>query len=140
MHRDELSLVAHEVLAGISRASHAMVIALSGDLGAGKTTFTQEVAKVLGVEEHVVSPTFVIQKIYALKEQKFDRLIHIDAYRLESARELEHLGWHDLCADPGNLILIEWPERVTELIPADAVRIALSHGEHEHERHITVVK
>lgn len=104
----------------------ATVVTLSGDLGAGKTTFTQGIARALGVEEHVTSPTFVLEKVYELTDQKWKRLIHIDAYRLVSEHELEVLGWHDMAADPGNLIIIEWPEMVAELIPADAVRVALS--------------
>jgi tRNA threonylcarbamoyladenosine biosynthesis protein TsaE len=101
----------------------ATVVALSGVLGAGKTTFVQEVAKTLGVDENVTSPTFVLEKIYLLKQQPFDRLIHIDAYRLESPRELEILGFAELLKDPKNLILLEWPERVPDLIPAGAIRI-----------------
>jgi tRNA threonylcarbamoyladenosine biosynthesis protein TsaE len=106
------------------RADTATVVALSGDLGAGKTTFAQEVARALGIEEPVTSPTFVIEKIYALTGETFSQLIHIDAYRLNSAHELEVLGWEELVRDSGNLILIEWPEKVAELIPKDAIRIA----------------
>lgn len=109
---------------------HATIIALSGELGAGKTTFVQEVARTLGIEEQLSSPTFVIEKIYELPAEMFDlrsrtfrRLVHIDAYRLNESRELEVLGWRDISHNPENLILIEWPERVPELIPEDATRI-----------------
>lgn len=102
----------------------ATIVALLGELGAGKTAFTQTLAKHFGVEESVASPTFVIQKAYDAKGS-FKRFIHIDAYRLKSAQELEALGWAETMSDAGNLIVIEWPERVTELIPADAHRIAL---------------
>jgi tRNA threonylcarbamoyladenosine biosynthesis protein TsaE len=112
--------------------SQATVVALSGDLGAGKTTFAQGVARALGVEEQVTSPTFVIEKIYQLNQpfdhaqgKQFARLIHIDAYRLNDAHELEVLGWKEIVADPSNLIVIEWPERVTDLIPSDAIHISL---------------
>ena len=101
----------------------ATVITLSGELGAGKTTFVQEVARALGVSETVSSPTFVIEKIYELTDQKFSHLIHIDAYRLKDAEELKHLGWEEIAADAGNLICIEWPERVSELIPEGAIRV-----------------
>ena len=104
-------------------ANAARLVTLSGELGAGKTTFAQAVAKALGVEETVTSPTFVIEKIYALQNQKFTRLVHMDAYRLKSAHELDVLGWKELLADEGNLILLEWPERVAELIPESAIRI-----------------
>lgn len=101
----------------------AVVVALSGDLGSGKTTFTQSVAKILRVEETVTSPTFVIEKIYELTNQKFKHLIHIDAYRIEKSDELLHLGWNEIVSDPGNLILIEWPERVADIIPKNALKI-----------------
>lgn len=106
-----------------ARTDHAVLVTLSGDLGAGKTTFTQMVARALGVDEDVTSPTFVIEKIYQLTGQKFDRLIHIDAYRLESPHELEALEFKELLEDRKNLILLEWPERVAELLPADAIEI-----------------
>lgn len=110
---------------------YATVRALHGDLGAGKTTFTQVLARTLGVEEAVVSPTFVIQKIYALEGQLFERFIHIDAYRLERADEMVFLGWEELCADPRNLIVIEWPENVGNAIPNDARHIHFSYIDDE---------
>jgi tRNA threonylcarbamoyladenosine biosynthesis protein TsaE len=113
-----------QFVAGLEPAGNsATVVTLSGELGAGKTTFAQGMARALGVEETVTSPTFVIEKIYQLENQKFARLVHIDAYRLKSAHELEVLGWKELLADPGNLIVLEWPEQVAEAIPADAIRI-----------------
>jgi len=104
----------------------ATVVALSGEFGAGKTTFAQAIAAALGVEETVTSPTFVIEKIYALVGQKFSRLVHIDAYRLKGAHELRVLGWKELLQDAGNLILVEWPEKIADAVPQDAVRITLS--------------
>ncbi len=133
---------ARELISSLVSGKKATVVTLSGDLGAGKTTFAQRVAKELGVEESVTSPTFVIEKVYALPAQaglsgqKWKRLVHIDAYRLSSERELEALGFKELLADPGNLILIEWPEHVAGLIPEDAVRLSLSFVDEE-TRHIT---
>lgn len=95
----------------------ATVIGLYGDLGAGKTAFTKCVAKILGVAEEITSPTFVIQKTYKLNGQKFETLVHIDAYRLEKGEELARLGWAELLKDPKNLILIEWPEKVADVMP-----------------------
>lgn len=107
----------------------ATVVALSGELGAGKTSLTQEIARQFGIKENVNSPTYVIMKKYKipLSTYGFRLLIHIDAYRLESEQELEKLGWQEIIAEPENLILIEWPERVKKLIPKDAVRISLEH-------------
>ena len=107
----------------------ATVIALSGELGAGKTTFTQAAAKALGVADTVNSPTFVIEKIYSLEGQQWKRLVHIDAYRLKSADELRALGWDDICANPANLIIVEWPEHVDGAIPESARRIRIESGE-----------
>ena len=108
----------------------ATVVTLSGELGAGKTTFAQALAKALGVEEQVTSPTFVLEKIYQLEGQKFQRLIHIDAYRLEDSHELEVLDWRDTVADPANLIVLEWPERVPELVPENSIKIRFDiHGD-----------
>lgn len=106
--------------------SHALVLALTGDLGAGKTTFTQGIAEALGITGAVVSPTFTIMRIYKIqKEGPFSHLVHVDAYRLESADELIRLGWSALVGDPKNCIVIEWPERVGESIPSTATHISL---------------
>ena len=115
----ETKQVAVDWLASISNTyagrDEALVIGLSGHLGAGKTAFTKIVAKTLGVEEEVTSPTFVIMKMYEMNAQNlvpWKRLVHIDAYRLERSEELAALDWEKLVADKNNLILIEWPENV----------------------------
>lgn len=108
------------------REDGAAVVALSGDLGAGKTTFVQAAALSLGVREPVKSPTFVIMQIFEISDRAFRRLIHIDAYRLKDLHELEVLGWRELVADPENLIFIEWPEQVPGALPVSASRVTLS--------------
>ncbi len=110
----------------------ATVVALSGDLGAGKTAFVQKVAHEFGVEDQVNSPTFVIEKIYACSQGPFVRLIHIDAYRLQGAHDLEVLGWREIVSDPTNLIMVEWPENVAAAVPEDALKISLK--AHDEER------
>jgi tRNA threonylcarbamoyladenosine biosynthesis protein TsaE len=122
-----------------SNTDTATIVGLYGDLGSGKTFFTQAVAKALGVEENIVSPTFVIEKIYELTEQKFSHLIHIDAYRLENSSELLHLGWNNIISDPKNLILIEWPERVADIMPKHT-KIYLKHLENETSREIEILE
>lgn len=97
------------------------IIALKGDLGAGKTVFVKGVAEHLGVVGVVTSPTFVIEKIYALPEgAPWKHLVHIDAYRLEGEEELASIGWNTLATDPNNLICIEWPEQVGLGVPERA--------------------
>ncbi|HBD24739.1 MAG: tRNA (adenosine(37)-N6)-threonylcarbamoyltransferase complex ATPase subunit type 1 TsaE [Candidatus Zambryskibacteria bacterium RIFOXYD1_FULL_40_13] len=115
----------------------AVVVGLYGNLGAGKTTLTQLIAKSLGVVDTVTSPTFVIEKIYELTNQRFAHLIHIDAYRIEKSSELLHLGWSEIISDPNNLILIEWPERVEDIMPAH-IRLNLSHVS-ENSREIEII-
>ena len=115
---EETHIIARDWLKGIAEAPHqkgALVVGLSGHLGAGKTAFVKAVAKELGIVEDITSPTFVIMKIYPLDppfKAKFKRLIHIDAYRLEQVQELEALGFEKLAADEDSLIMIEWPENV----------------------------
>jgi len=103
----------------------ACVVGLYGNLGSGKTAFTQIVAKLLGINEVVTSPTYVIEKIYPINSlpTAFKHLIHIDAYRLEKSAELAHLGWDQIITDAGNLILVEWPERVADIMPAAHIRL-----------------
>ena len=117
---EETQALAAEWVKGLApRSSSASVVGLRGDLGSGKTSFTQGVAEALGVKEHVTSPTFILERIYKIEHANFSHLIHIDAYRLESADELKHLGFAELANDPKNLILIEWPERVEGALPND---------------------
>jgi len=114
----EFQKFAEDFASKLSPASNsATIVGLYGNLGAGKTTFTQTLAKNLGVEETVTSPTFVVEKIYELTKQKFTHLIHIDAYRLEKSEELLHLGWKEVILDPKNLILVEWADRVIDIMP-----------------------
>ena len=117
--------VADIILGSLSPQSSATVLALQGDLGAGKTALTKEIAKILNIEDEVLSPTFVIMKIYKIDFKGFKKLIHIDAYRLEREEELKTLGWDEILKSPENLVVIEWPENVPGLIPPDATRVSL---------------
>ena len=104
----------------------ATLITLSGELGAGKTSFTQGVARALGIQESVTSPTFVLEKVYELPEgKKFKKLIHIDAYRLEGEGALKPLGFDELLNEPSNLMVLEWPERVAQELP-EALQLVFS--------------
>ena len=115
--------LAKDFLSKIEKGEKATIVALSGELGSGKTAFVKCVAKNLGINEDITSPTFVIMKNYGLSTKNYKLLIHIDAYRLNSYKELENLRWQEIYNDPNNLIFLEWPERVLELIPNDAKKI-----------------
>ena len=131
MTLENLHTIAQDIItkAHNTTSETAVVIALEGDLGAGKTTLTQEIARTLSVKETVISPTFVIMKKYKVVDKKFEYLIHIDAYRLNKSEELLKLGWNELVSHKTNLILIEWPENVPECIPQNALSVKLSHGD-----------
>lgn len=99
------------------------VITLAGDLGAGKTTLTGAIGHGFGVVEPVTSPTFALVHEYGAHT---GRLFHLDLYRLRGPHELANLGWEDLLAVPA-LLIIEWPDRAGDLVPADALALTLSH-------------
>lgn len=131
---DAMEAFTTEILENLAprQGGHATVLALSGDLGAGKTVFVKALAKQMGITEHVTSPTFVIMKAYSLRptvdsKNGFTKLVHIDAYRMSSGSELTMLGWNELLADPKNLIAIEWPEQVAEVMPEGAIKISFEH-------------
>jgi tRNA threonylcarbamoyladenosine biosynthesis protein TsaE len=118
---------AAELLLGrLATGPMAQVVALQGELGAGKTNFAQMVGKLLGVKDNMHSPTFVIMKVYEIDFKGFKNLIHIDAYRLEKDEELLHLGWEEILKGKENLILIEWPENVSKLIPESAQKVSFT--------------
>ena len=110
------------------------VIAFTGDLGAGKTAFVSGMARALGVDERVTSPTFTIVNEY---EGGRLPLFHFDMYRLGSADELFHIGWEDYLAR-GGVCAVEWSENVDEAIEEDAIRISITRGEDENSRVITI--
>ncbi len=103
----------------------AYIVGLSGELGAGKTAFVQEVAKALGAAQVPTSPTFVIVQTYALSKGPFARLVHMDAYRLKPS-DTDTIGWEAYAANPENLILAEWPEHLPGGMPPGARRISFT--------------
>jgi tRNA threonylcarbamoyladenosine biosynthesis protein TsaE len=117
---EETRSLATEFGAALSPGS---VLALHGDLGVGKTTFVQGLARGLGVDGGVTSPTF---NIFTLHRGKTN-LLHLDAYRLESAREVEDLLIEDFMEPPWCLA-VEWPEKVATWLPVGALHLDLSIG------------
>jgi tRNA threonylcarbamoyladenosine biosynthesis protein TsaE len=107
--------------AGVS----AVVLALHGDLGAGKTTFTQALGRLLGVAEPIVSPTFTIMKGYETTDDVFTHLIHMDAYRIDELSELGPLRFSELLVTPQTLFVIEWAERIKEALPQKTLNLTL---------------
>ena len=93
------------------------IIGLCGNLGAGKTILAKGVAFGLGIKKNVNSPTFVVMKVYPIKKDKIKTLVHIDAYRLSSERDLIALGAEEYFNDPSAIILIEWADKVKKILP-----------------------
>lgn len=120
------------------RRDHATVVALVGELGAGKTTFVSAFAKALSVRGRVTSPTFPLMKRFALHGSHFANFYHIDAYRLRDATEFTELGFGDILRRPQHIIVIEWADRVRDLLPDDAVWMTFQHGENDSERSVEV--
>ena len=96
------------------------VVALNGDMGSGKTTFSQGFAKGLGVEQHVGSPTFKLVSEYSGSTMK---LYHVDCYRLDSSEEFLNLGGENLLLPHDGITLIEWANLIEELLPLDSIEI-----------------
>ena len=110
------------------------VVALSGDLGAGKTTFTQGIAAGLGIHVRVTSPTFTLVNeydIFSSRDRSLERLIHIDSYRLGDASaaavsEAATFGLEEILDDPNAVVVIEWGERLRSILPDDHLWITLT--------------
>lgn len=109
------------------------VLALAGDLGAGKTVFAKGVARALGVQEPVVSPTFTVVREYV----GVLPFVHVDAYRLDHVQELHDVGWDDVL-DGESVALVEWGDRVGALLPIDRLEVRIDQGDADDDRTITL--
>ena len=106
------------------RSAHApLVVTFSGELGAGKTTLVQAICEGYGVTTEVTSPTFALVHEYAAPRSSVQ---HLDLYRLDSPAQLDALGWDEIVFGP-DLVLIEWPERASDRLPAGHVTLSLQH-------------
>ena len=106
--------------------SSCAIIAIEGELGAGKTCFVRGLCEGLGGEpRQVSSPTFTIMQEYDVEGDR--RLVHVDAYRLSDEAELASIGWDELLEDPAAIIAIEWPSRIKDAIPSCVVSITIEH-------------
>lgn len=113
------------------------VFCLYGDLGSGKTTFIQGLAKGLGIKKRITSPTFVFVRKYILPKNKsgLTNLFHIDLYRITDSSETQSLGLAEMIADKKALVVIEWPEKVQEILPIEKQEICFDYDS-ENQRKI----
>jgi tRNA threonylcarbamoyladenosine biosynthesis protein TsaE len=119
------------------------IIALYGDLGGGKTTFVQGLALGLGIKRRIISPTFIIVRTYDLKlpqeEDKQKTFYHIDLYRTGGPEDFNGLGLGDIIADPGNIVAVEWAEKMKDILPGKRTDIFFKYLG-DNRREITIRK
>lgn len=115
------------------------VIALTGSLGSGKTTFIKGLGRGLKIRENIASPTFVIMIPYKIPGRERKTFYHFDLHRIKKARELIELGFQDIVQNPKAIAAIEWPEVSEELLPKRALRLKFAHGKKPHERIIQIL-
>ncbi|HAQ05447.1 MAG: YjeE family ATPase [Candidatus Azambacteria bacterium GW2011_GWB2_46_37] len=107
----------------------AFVVGLEGDLGSGKTTFTQGFARGLKIKEKILSPTFVILKKFKIHKHKLNvknghkYFYHFDCYRLESSKDLTTMGFKEIIKNTENIVLIEWADKIKRALPKDYLKI-----------------
>ncbi len=113
-----------EIAEKLAKGFKKGVIALSGNLGSGKTTFTQGFAKGLGIKDKIISPTFVLIRQHKIPSSK-RILFHVDLYRLENTNQMKSLGLKDLLNNPNAIVLIEWAEKAKDLLSKNSIVIEL---------------
>ena len=119
--------------------SGALVFALSGDLGAGKTTFVQGLARTLGITEQITSPTFILANTYQIPSPSGNqKLTHVDCYRFDSAHDADILPFSEMFQDRDRLVCIEWPERIKDILPEDTIWLRFGYGGKPHQRIISI--
>lgn len=139
----ETKLIARAILENAAKKNRntSITIALNGELGAGKTRFAQGVAEFLQIGRKITSPTFVLMKKYDVRDRVFEKKIrkfyHLDCYRVNSSKEIQDIGWEDVVSDPGNIILVEWAEKIEDILPQNTIRVSIKETG-ENTREITV--
>lgn len=134
----ELAILAKNISRQVKqKKKQATLVFLSGNLGSGKTTFTQKVAKHFGVKERVLSPTFVFMHEHDIPElgignkelgrNLFNKLIHLDAYRIETKREFDSIGLKSYLNNPNNLVMIEWAEKISKWLTKPDIVLHFKH-------------
>jgi len=134
--------LAQEILSMTERqgSAGARILALQGDLGAGKTTFTQGFARGLGIKRRTASPTFIIMRRFAIpgrRHHQFKNFYHVDAYRLKKLDSLEAIGLREIFAEPTNVVVVEWPEKIKDALPRGTAWLKFRYGTKENERIIS---
>ena len=122
----ETQKIASGLAQNIIKTKNGAVIALEGELGAGKTTFIQGFARALGIKDKIKSPTFVLMKKYNLPSRKLD-LYHLDCYRVRDEKDLKIFELKEIFEKLHNIVLVEWAERIKKILPKKYIRIHIDH-------------
>ncbi|MEK7077316.1 MAG: tRNA (adenosine(37)-N6)-threonylcarbamoyltransferase complex ATPase subunit type 1 TsaE [Patescibacteria group bacterium] len=130
-------------VSSIKYRRHALVFALEGELGSGKTTFVQGFFRGLGIKRRAVSPTFIIMRKVKLPATSYQQpatryVYHMDAYRIRKPRELLKMGFKEILSDSCNIVLVEWAGNVKRILPKSTLWLYFSHGMDKHERIIRI--
>lgn len=121
---------------------NTVVLALSGELGSGKTTFVQGFMRGLCVKHHIASPTFIIFRKHKMEGMSFGYVYHFDLYRIQKAKEILDLGFKKIInpptGGPQNIVLIEWPDKIKNVLPKDTMWIEFGHSKRINIRKINI--
>jgi len=109
-------ILANEILKTPKQIKVAVVIGLEGNLGAGKTTFIQAVARGMSIKRRLTSPTFVLMK-------KYNNLYHLDCYRIKNSQDVLAMDFKEIISNPKNIVLIEWAEKIRKILPKNKIWI-----------------
>jgi len=153
----ETQKIAQKLALKVIKNKKPVVIALEGELGSGKTTFVKGFAKALSIKAKIKSPTFTLMKEYKIpslgksqitnhksqinhkfKISNSKHLIHIDCYRVRDHRDLSTLDLKSLFHSPDNIVLIEWPERISKILPKKIIKVHIDHID-EVKRKINII-
>ena len=134
------------IIAGnlLKKLDNTNLFCLYGELGAGKTTFVQGLAKALGIKKRVISPTFVMMREYPIKFLSpssiihHSLLIHIDLYRAESEKDLKSINLEELWSNPKNLVIIEWAEKIKPILPKKRIDVKFEYAS-QNKREIEII-
>lgn len=118
---------------------NAAVLGLVGDLGGGKTSFTQGLAKNLGIKKDILSPTFILMQSYPLSDKRlpWKNFYHLDAYRVKSSKEILKLGFEEIIKNSQNIVVVEWADIIKDIMPKNTLWVEFQWLD-ENERKITL--
>lgn len=120
-------ILAKKIIKNALKKKNAQIIGLEGNLGGGKTTFLQGFARGLGIQEKILSPTFVLMKKFKILttnyQLQYTNFYHIDCYRVKKAREILDLDFKKIVSNPKNIIAVEWANRIRRIMPKDTIWI-----------------